>query len=180
MTAIAGPPLETLVPWECLTRVCALLPWLGRPFTPHFCMPDPEEAGVAILHQLNRVSRGGTVHCKAGTTWHVAMAVLSRQPLPHTQAGRKPLLTCHLHLRVRQTDNTRHTPHRRAWPRTIIHETSNSPTKLVCDARAKELVSHRLAQPTTTTRSMLQSGHLGIALHPLVHPASRAGSASRR
>ena len=77
-----------------------------------------------------------------------------------------------------KTDNTRHTPHYRAWPHSITPETSNSPTKRLCDARAKDVGSHRPAQSTIVAREVLQSSHLGITLHPRVHPASRAGSPS--
>ena len=110
---------------------------------------------------------------------HIAMAVISRTPLPHAQAGRRPRLICYLHRCVHQTDNTRHT-YRCAWSYSIIHETSHSPTKPLCDARAIELGSHCPAQPTTAAREVPQSGHLGIALHPPVRPASHGGSPSPR
>ena len=118
------------------------------------------------------------MHYQAGTTCHVAVAVISRPPLPHTQAGRWPLLICHLQPPVHHTDNTRHTPHRRAWPLSLTDQTSNTPTKPLCDAGARELGSHRLPQLTTAAREVLELGHLGIALHPPVHPASRSGSPS--
>ena len=89
------------------------------------------------------------MHYQGGTTCHVAMAVISRPPLPNTQAGRRPLLIYHLRLRVHHMESTWQVPLRRTWPRTITPETSNSPRKLVGDGRATELVSHGPSQPTT-------------------------------
>ena len=45
MTAVAKPPVQSPVPWECPTWVWALLPWLGRPMTPHFCSWRPGAGG---------------------------------------------------------------------------------------------------------------------------------------
>ena len=118
------------------------------------------------------------MHYQAGTTCHIALAVISRPPSPHTQAGRRPVLKCHYRFRVHKMDNTRPDHHLRTWPRSITPDTSSSPTKFLGDARATELVSHRPAQPTTATGAVLQSGHLGIALHPPRHPASDAESPS--
>ena len=41
VTAITGPPVETPVSWKYPTGVWALLPWSGRPMTPHCCMWPP-------------------------------------------------------------------------------------------------------------------------------------------
>ena len=112
------------------------------------------------------------MHYQAGTTCHIALAVISRPPSPHTQTGRRPLLKCHHHVQFHQTDNTRLVHHLRTWPRSSTPDTSSSPTEFLGDARATDLVSHRPAQPITAAGSVLQSRHLGSALHPPGHPAS--------
>ena len=43
---------------------------------------------------------------QAGTTCHVALAVISRLPSPHTQAGVRPLLKCHYRFCVHYMENT--------------------------------------------------------------------------
>ena len=134
--------------------------------------------GVASLHQLNRVCGGDTMHYQAGTTCHIALGVMSRPPLPHTQAGRRPLLKCHHHFRVHQMGNTRPVHHLRTWPGSTTPDTSSSPTKFLGDARATLRVSHHPAKPTTAAGAMPQLGHVGIALHPPGHPASHAESRS--
>ena len=45
VTAVTRPPVETPVSWEYPTGVWALLPWLGRPMTPHWCMRRPGAGG---------------------------------------------------------------------------------------------------------------------------------------
>ena len=118
------------------------------------------------------------MHYQAGTTCHVPMAVISRPLSPHTQAGMRPLFICHLGstkwttLRIPPTVASGHT----ASPLKPVTPLN----KLLCDAKATELGSHRPTQPTTAAREVPQSGHLRIALHPPVHPASRAGSPSMR
>ena len=70
------------------------------------------QAGVAILHQSNRVCGGSAVHYQAGTTCHVAMAVISRPP-----------------FRVHQMNNTWRAHHRRAWPHSISPRNQELPCK---------------------------------------------------
>ena len=76
------------------------------------------------------------MHSEAGTNCNVGVAVVSRPPLPHEQAGRRPRLICYLHLCVHETDKSRHTSYCCAWSYIITHETCDSPTKPLCDARA--------------------------------------------
>ena len=169
------------MPWEYPYRGLGLITLVGTTYdTSLLYAATPGSAGVAILRPLTRACGAGSVHYQSGTTSHVAMAVISRPPLPHAQAGRRPRLICYLHRCVHQTDNTRHTPHRRARSYSIIHESSHPPIKPLCDARAIELGSHRRAQPAIAAREVSQSGLLGIPLHSLVHPASGARSPSKR
>ena len=48
MIVVAGPPLDTPVPWEYPIGVWALLPWSGRPMTPHFSMWRPGAGGRSL------------------------------------------------------------------------------------------------------------------------------------
>ena len=88
MTAVTGPPVETPVPWEYPTGVWALLPWSGRPVTPHCSMWRPGAGGRSITSPVDPVYGGSAAHYQAGTTCHIALAVILRLPLPHTQATR--------------------------------------------------------------------------------------------
>ena len=108
------------------------------------------------------------------------MAVISRPPLQHAQGTRKPRLICYLRHCIHQTHNTRHSTHRCAWSYNIIHVSSHSPIKPICDAGAIEPESRRPAQPTIVAREAPQSGHLGSAVHPRVHPVYHNGSPSTR
>ena len=119
------------------------------------------------------------MHYRAGTTCHIALAVISRPPWPHTQAGRRPLLKCHHHFRVQHMGNIRPVNHLRAWPRSVTSDSSSLPTNFLGDAKVRKLVSPRPVRATTAAGGVLQSGHLDIAPHPPRHPANRAESPSR-
>ena len=67
---------------------------------------EPEQ-GEALHLQLNRVCGGTTAHYHAGTTCHIVLAVTQRPPLPHIEAGRRPLLKSHHRCRIFQMDHTR-------------------------------------------------------------------------
>ena len=105
-TSVAGPPVETPVPWEYPTGVWALLPWSGRPMTPHCCMRRPGAGG--LKHPCLTLMHGGsTAHQQAGTTCHITLAVIRRLPVPHNQAM-KALLYRRYPLRcVQRRDGSR-------------------------------------------------------------------------
>ena len=105
-TAIARPPVETPVPWEYPTGVWALLPWSGRPMTPHCCMRRPR--GRRVKHPCPTLLHGGsTAHHQAGTTCHIALAVIRRLPVTHNQAMRALLLGRHPFCCVQRRDGGR-------------------------------------------------------------------------
>ena len=94
------------------------------------------------------------MHYHAGTTCHIALAVISRPLLPHTQAGRRPLLKCHHRFRVHEMGNTPPVHHFRIRSCSITGRNSSLPTNVLGDAIATELISHHLAQPTTAARAV--------------------------
>ena len=53
--------------------------------------------------------RGSTAHHQAGTTCHIALAVIRRLPCTHTQAMRALLLTCHPRRCVQHGDGGKRT-----------------------------------------------------------------------
>ena len=58
VTAVTGPPVETPVPWEYPTGVWALLPWSGRPMTPHCGMRRPGAGGRSFTSPFEPRVRG--------------------------------------------------------------------------------------------------------------------------
>ena len=52
---------------------------------------------------------GSTAHHQAGTTCHIALAVIRRLPSPHTQAMRTLLLRCHPRRCVQHRDGGKRT-----------------------------------------------------------------------
>ena len=114
VTAVTGPPVETPAPWEYPTAVWALLPWSGRPVTPHCSMRRPGAGGRSCTSPFEPPVRGQYVHYQADTTCHIALTVTSRLPLPHTQAIRRPLpmsyhRRCEHHMDVIQHIHPSHT-----------------------------------------------------------------------
>ena len=80
--------------------------------TSHCSMRQP--AGEAPHPSPTLVYGGSTVHCQAGTTRHIALAVIRRLPSPHTQAMRTLLPMSHQRRRAQHRDrgkrtNTSHT-----------------------------------------------------------------------
>ena len=62
--------------------------------TPHCCMRRPR--GRQVKQPCPTLMHGGiTAHHQAGTTCHIALAVIRRLPLPHNQAMRALLLRRH-------------------------------------------------------------------------------------
>ena len=59
------------------------------------------------------VHGSSTAHCQAGTTCHIALAVIRRLPSPHTQAVRTPLPMSHHRRCVQHRDGGKrtHTSH---------------------------------------------------------------------
>ena len=61
--------------------------------------------GRRVKHPCPTLMHGGsTAHHQAGTTYHIALAVIRRLPLPHTQAMRALLLRCHPRRCVQHRD----------------------------------------------------------------------------
>ena len=66
--------------------------------------------GRRVKHPCPTLMHGGnTAHHQAGTTCHIALAVIRRLPLPHTQVMRAPLLRCHPRRCVQHRDGAKRT-----------------------------------------------------------------------
>ena len=66
--------------------------------------------GMRVKHPSPTLMHGGsTAHDQAGTTCHIALAVIRRLPLPHTQAMRTLLLRCHPLRCVQHRDSGKRT-----------------------------------------------------------------------
>ena len=66
--------------------------------------------GRRVKHPSPTLMHGGsTAHHQAGTTCHIALAVMRRVPLPHTQAMRALLLRCHPPRCVQHRDGGKRT-----------------------------------------------------------------------
>ena len=57
MIAVARSPVQTLVSWEYPEGVWALLPWSGRPMTPHYCNWQPRAGGRSYTPFQPRMRR---------------------------------------------------------------------------------------------------------------------------
>ena len=106
------------MPWEYPTGVWALLPWSGQPMTPHCCTRRPNRR---VKHPCPTLMHGGsTAHHQAGTTCHIALAVIRRLPVPHNQAAKALLLRRHPLRCVQRRDGSWCThnsqPHQSAPP----------------------------------------------------------------
>ena len=66
--------------------------------------------GRRVKHPSPTLMHGGsTAHHQAGTTFHIALAVIRRLPSPHTQAMRTLLLRCHTRRYVQHRDGGKRT-----------------------------------------------------------------------
>ena len=66
--------------------------------------------GRRVKHPCPTLMHGGcTAHHQAGTTCHIALAVIRRLPLPHNQAMRALLLRCHPRRCVQHWDGGKRT-----------------------------------------------------------------------
>ena len=91
-TAVARPPVETPVPWEYIPyRGLGLITLVGT--THDTSLLYAATRGRRVKHPCPTLMHGGsTAHHQAGTTCHIALAVIRRLPIPHNQAVRAVLL----------------------------------------------------------------------------------------
>ena len=124
-----GPPVETLVPWEYPSGVWTLLPWSGRPMTPHCSMRRPGVGGRSftppiepcVRRQYGSLSGRHDLSRRVGR--HTPSAIAAHAGQYETSPKSYDRLCAHL------TGNVRSIPYPRTRSRSITPDARSLPTR---------------------------------------------------